>query len=118
GSDVDWQVRGRLYGIDHGYSARCLAGSHDAGDVVDRAENIAGMIAGDQPRARAHELIQHVVAIFEGFRIEIEPPYRDATLLRGDQPGTDIAVMVHACQHDLVAGLPFPRKHAREVENQ
>ena len=76
------------------------------------------MIAGDQLGVWADQIGKRVVAILEAVRIEIQPTHRDTAFLRRDQPGRDIAVVIHAGQHDLVALPPVARDHAREMEDE
>ena len=101
---VGCDVRRRLDGVDVGPGTRGAGSPADLGDVVERTREITRSPDTNQPCARIQQAVELVEVELESLHVKRQPANGEAMVASHQHPGVHVGVMLHARQHDLVAG--------------
>ena len=118
GPHVDGGVRGQVDAVDRQPRAGVVDERGDLGDRRAGADQVGRPRDGHQPGPLGEHLGDVSGGELAGGRVERRPPHRRAGGLRGEDPRTDVGVVVEPGDHHLVAGAPPVREGARQVEGE
>ena len=83
---VDSTMGRELNGINEDECAGGFCLACDGGDVVDGAEDVAGVIDRDEFGAVGEEAIEQARTVFERIRIEVEPLHGEGQIFGDAEP--------------------------------
>src|SRR5579859_5099496 len=94
-----------LYSVDEAERTHTVCQLDDALDIIDRANGIGGIAHRHNLRTRG-DLPLHLLHIERAILwMEINPANMAAAILRNQEPGGDIGIVIEARHHQFVARL-------------
>ena len=115
GRDVDRPVRCVVHRVGPGKGTRLVREPDDPPRIRDRPDGVRGEREGDDTGALG-QLLLEVVEVEGRVGVDFHEAHLKIEVVRELQPRRDVAVVVEACDEDLVAGRERPSERARERE--
>src|SRR4030067_2570908 len=116
--NVDRSMRSVLNGIDVYPGASFMRHADQHGDRIDRPQSGGGGTKGYQSRLAFQGFPEGLKVQGAVFGMEIHPPDSAASVFGCHDPGSDIGVVIHASDDDLIPGLPGTSDGAAHGESQ